>query len=292
MYLKAIIITINYTMQVKKHSGELVPFNPESLSNSLSRSGANSEEVQGVFNSIKSKLYDGISTRELYDMAFEYLKACRDTYAARYSLKKALRDLGPEGFYFEKWVARIFQEEGYQAITGQIIQGHAVTHEIDVVASKNNELLAIECKFRNDVDAKISVTTPMYFMSRVKDISDINYTFFNKSLTVSEGWLITNAYLTTDSIKFGEYHGMNLLSWDYPKENSLKTRVDNNGEYPITCLTTLNEQDKARLLKSQCILVKDIVRYPKFLKDIAVDPVKKESVLQEAIDLVNSPLEN
>ncbi len=290
LYIEKVFLIVNQVMQVKKHSGELVPFKPESLRYSLSRSGASPEEVEGVFNSIRSKLYDGISTRELYELAFDYLKACRDTYAARYSLKKALRDLGPEGFYFEKWIARIFQEEGYQAITGQTIQGHAVSHEIDVVACKGDDLLAIECKFRNDVDAKISVTTPMYFMSRVKDISDIIYTFFNKSLKISGGWLVTNAYLTTDSIKFGEYHGMNLLSWDYPKSNSLKSRVDSNGEYPITCLTSLNEQDKARLLKAQCILVKDIIRDPKFLQIITIGQKREKQVLEEAESLVNSPL--
>lgn len=279
-------------MQVKKHSGELVPFNPDSLRHSLSRSGASPEEVEGVFDRIQGKLYDGIPTRELYELAFDYLRGCKDTFAARYSLKRALRDLGPEGFYFEKWIARIFQEDQYQAITGQTVQGHAVTHEIDVIACRGDELLAIECKFRNDVDAKISVTTPMYFMSRVKDISDIKYTFFNKSLKVSAGWLVTNAYLTTDSIKFGEYHKMNLLSWDYPKNNSLKVRVDNNGEYPVTCLTTLSSQDKAKLLKAQCILVKDIVRDPKFLLIIDVDDQRKKRILTEATDLVNSPLEH
>lgn len=279
-------------MQVKKHSGELVPFRPDSLRYSLSRSGASPEEVDGVFERIKDQLYDGISTRELYELAFTYLKSCRDTYAARYSLKKALRDLGPEGFYFEKWVARIFQEDGYQAVTGQTIQGHAVTHEIDVVASKGEELLAIECKFRNDVDAKISVTTPMYFMSRVVDISDITYTFFNKSLKISAGWLVTNAYLTIDSIRFGEYHKMNLLAWDYPKDHSLKARVDSNGQYPVTCLTSLNAQDKARLLKAQCVLVKDLVRDPKFLQILEINDQKKTKILEEAEDLVNSPLEH
>ena len=279
-------------MQVKKHSGELVPFNPNSLRHSLTRSGANEDEVAKVFSEIEHKLYDGISTRELYELAFEHLKLQRNTYAARYSLKKALRDLGPEGFYFEKWIARLFQEDGYQSVTGQTLQGHAVTHEIDVVAVKDNSLLAIECKFRNDIDAKISVTTPMYFMSRVKDISDRPYTFFNKTLQVSEGWLVTNAYLTSDSIKFGEYHKMNLLSWDYPKDNSIKVRVDNNGEYPLTCLTTIDAKDKATLLKAQCILVKDIIRDPKFLQLIKANNQKKKRVLLEAQELVDSPLEH
>lgn len=76
------------TMRVKKHSGELVEFNPNSLRHSLSRSGASEEEVDRVFDVIQPKLYDGITTRELYELAFDQLKQVRNTYAARYSLKK------------------------------------------------------------------------------------------------------------------------------------------------------------------------------------------------------------
>lgn len=279
-------------MQVKKYSGELVPFNPGSLRHSLSRSGATEDEVEKVFAQIKHKLYDGISTRELYELAFDLLKNHRDVYAARYSLKKALRDLGPEGYYFEKWVAKLFQANGYEAMTGQTIQGHSVTHEIDVLATKAEGFLAVECKFRNDIDAKISVTTPMYFMSRVLDISGIDYTFFNKTGKIVAGWLVTNAYFTKDSIKFGEYHKMNLLSWDYPKDNSLKVRVDDNSEYPITCLTRLSTQEKAILLKKQCILVKDILKKPDFLDHIQANEQKKRRILAEAEELVNSPVEH
>lgn len=279
-------------IQVKKYSGDLVPFDPDSLRHSLSRSGASEMEVTKVFGQIKHKLYDGISTRELYELAFELLKGHRDVYAARYSLKKALRDLGPDGFYFEKWVARLFQSNGYQAITGQTIQGHSVTHEIDVVAMKDERLLVVECKFRNDIDAKISVTTPMYYMSRVLDVSGIDYTFFNRTMQVTTGWLVTNAYFTSDSIKFAEYHRMNLLGWNYPENKSLKLQVDENGEYPITCLTQLNTQEKAILLKRQCILVKEIVKNPDFLDFIQANAQKKRRIVLEAEELVNSPLEH
>jgi hypothetical protein len=85
---------------------------------------------------------------------------------------------------------------------------------------------------------------------------------------------------------------MNLLGWDYPKDNSLKLRVDENGEYPITCLTRLNTQEKAILLKRQCILVKDIVRNPDFLDFIQANEQKKKNIISEAIELVNSPLEH
>ncbi|MFZ4263248.1 ATP cone domain-containing protein [Sphingobacterium sp. HJSM2_6] len=279
-------------MLVKKYSGELVPFDETALRRSLLRSGASEETVNQVYTAIQNRLYDGISTKELYELAFDSLKSKRSSYAARYSLKRALRELGPEGFYFEKWVARLFQEDGYNSMTGQTIQGHAVTHEIDVIAQKNEELLAVECKFRNDADAKISVTTPMYFKSRVTDIMDLTFRFFNKELKFTDGWLVTNAYFTSDSVKFGTHYHMNLLSWDYPAGNSLKNKVDNNGEYPITCLTTISDQDKAMLLKNQCILVKDLLRDDALCERIQITKEKKVAVIQEAKELINSPLEH
>ncbi|MGA6118838.1 ATP cone domain-containing protein [Sphingobacterium anhuiense] len=278
-------------MLVKKYSGELVPFNSDSLRHSLTRSGANNEQVEKVYTQIKEKLFDGISTRELYQLAFEALKAQRNSFAARYSLKKALRELGPEGFYFEKWIARLFQEYGFESTTGQTIQGHAVSHEIDVVASKGNEMLAIECKFRNDIDAKISVTTPMYFLSRFKDISDISYHFFGQNKKFTQGWLVTNAYLTSDSKDFGKYYNVNFLSWDYPTDNSIKKRVDKAVFYPVTCLTTLTDVEEKTLLQNQIILVKDIINNKEALKSLKLDSEKLRLVLEEARELIDYKLE-
>ena len=278
-------------MQVKKYSGELVPFNGQALRHSLARSGANADQVNQVYDDVINEIYDGISTRELYQLAFDKLKTVRNSFAARYSLKKALRDLGPEGFYFEKYIAHLLHSIGYESTTGQTVQGHAVSHELDVVAYKDGKLMTAECKFRNDIDAKISVTTPMYYLSRFKDISGIDYTFFDKKLQFQEGWLITNAYFTTDSIDFAKYYGINLLSWDYPEENSIKRRVDKAVFYPVTCLTTLSDLEEQLLLKNQLILVKDIVNNPDKLDFLGLDKSRKEKVLKEASELLDYKVE-
>lgn len=275
-------------IQVKKHSGELVPFEPKKLRHSLSKSEASEEEVDKVFERIQPHLYNGIATRELYELAFDLLKNHRDSYAARYSLKKALRDLGPEGFYFEKWIGKLFANAGYQTITGKTVQGHAVTHEIDVIATKDEMMLAIECKFRNDVDAKISVTTPMYILSRIKDIKGLSFSFFEIPQEFTDGWLVTNAYLTSDSIRFGEYYNLNMLAWDYPPQNNIKNQVDDLALYPVTCLTNLNGMEKSILLKNGCILVKDLVENPDYLAYIQTTKHQKKRVLIEAQELIHS----
>ena len=274
-------------IHVKKYSGELVPFEPNKLRHSLTKSEASQEEVDKVFQSMQPSLYDGISTRELYQLAFDLLRQQRDSYAARYSLKKALRDLGPDGFYFEKWIGKLFANAGYQTITGKTVQGHAVTHEIDVIARKGDVMLAVECKFRNDVDAKISVTTPMYFLSRVADIKGLSFSFFDSPSEFTNGCLVTNAYLTADSISFGEYYKLNMLSWDYPAHNSIKVRVDNLELYPVTCLTNLNSMEKSLLLKNGCILVRDLVENPDYLNNLQTASHQKKRILIEAQELIH-----
>ena len=285
---QSLISTTPDIIHVAKNSGELTPFDVEKLKASLYKSGASEDEVQQVIEEILPLLYDGIKSKSLYQLAFRQLKKVSNALAARYSLKRALRDLGPAGYYFEKWVARFFENYGYQTMTGQLIPGAAVTHEADVIAQKGENTYWIECKFRNTVDAKISVTTPMYLLSRIKDISVNTYDLFGGNTIFNKGWLVTNAYLTTDSVRFGEHYGISLLSWDYPGGRSIKNLVDQKSLYPVTCLTTITPTEKEILLSSGCIMVKDILKNERYLDKLGLTKGKRKKILREVCDLVTS----
>lgn len=277
-------------MKIKNNAGETVEFEVSKLKNSLRNSGAGEQSVKKVLETVLPKCFEGITTGELYKMAFEELKKISNSVAARYSLKKALLELGPAGFYFEQWISRVFQNIGYKTETGQLIKGHSVTHEADVIAKKNDKTYWIECKFRNAEDTKISVTTPMYVLSRIKDISNIQYNLFETKTKFTDGWLITNTYFTKDSVAFSEYYGLRLLSWDYPKDKNIKSLVDQNALYPITCLTTLNEKEKQKLLEEKCVLVKELFNNQNLLNILELNQEKKSEVLKEAGELMNSKI--
>ncbi|AZI39407.1 restriction endonuclease [Epilithonimonas vandammei] len=273
-------------MNIKNNAGETVEFEISKLENSLRNSGAGEQSLKRVLETILPKCFDGITTGELYRMAFEELKKISNSVAARYSLKKALLELGPAGFYFEQWIARVFQNIGYKTETGQLIKGHAVTHEADVIAKKDDKTYWVECKFRNAEDTKISVTTPMYVLSRIKDISDIQYNLFGTKTEFTAGWLITNTYFTKDSVAFSEYYGLRLLSWDYPKDKNIKSLVDQNALYPITCLTTLDGKQKQKLLEEKCVLAKELFNNQNLLNILELNEEKKSEVLKEARELM------
>ncbi|NNE03622.1 MAG: ATPase, partial [Eudoraea sp.] len=101
-------------VHIIKYSGESVPFSEEKLRKSLKRSGAHADLVTTILEKVKEELYEGITTRELYNRAYAILKKSKPLTASRYKLKKAIYELGPTGFPFEKFIHEILHYSGYR----------------------------------------------------------------------------------------------------------------------------------------------------------------------------------
>lgn len=272
-------------MKIVKHSGNIVDYNPSKLEQSLMKSGASQRVVKTILEAIEKEIYEGISTKQIYKMAFGLLKKVSNSNAARYNLKEAIRLLGPAGFFFEKYIALLFSSENYQAVTNFILQGKCVSHEIDVLVKKDSIIAMIECKFHMGKDANSDVKVPMYILSRFNDLKDNRHTIFTRNDTVSKCWIVTNNRFTTDAIAFAKCSKLNLLSWNYPENDNLKTKNDTNYLYPITCLTTLSLAEKDKLLFLDVILVKELINNSESLEKIGLSSNRIKNVLKEASEL-------
>ena len=272
-------------MKIVKHSGNIVDYNPSKLEQSLMKSGASQRVVKTILEAIEKEIYEGISTKQIYKMAFGLLKKVSNSNAARYNLKEAIRLLGPAGFFFEKYIALLFSSENYQAVTNFILQGKCVSHEIDVLVKKDSTIAMIECKFHMGKDANSDVKVPMYILSRFNDLKDNRHTIFTRNDTVSKCWIVTNNRFTTDAIAFAKCSKLNLLSWNYPENDNLKTKNDTNYLYPITCLTTLSLAEKDKLLFLDVILVKELINNSESLEKIGLSSNRIKNVLKEATEL-------
>jgi len=272
-------------MKIVKHSGNIVDYNPSKLKQSLLKSGASQMLVTSILKAIEKEIYEGISTKKIYKMAFGLLKKASNSHAARYNLKEAIRLLGPAGFFFEKYIARIFDSEDYETKTNVFLQGKCVSHEIDILVKKNDSIAMVECKFHMGKDANSDVKVPMYILSRFNDIKDRKYDIFNKNNFISKCWIVSNNRFTSDAIDFAKCSKLNLLSWNYPENNSLKTKNDLNLLYPITCLTTLSLSEKDKLLVMEVILVREIINNSECLEKIGLSPNRIVNVLKEASEL-------
>ena len=273
------------TINVTKASGEVEPFSLEKLKNSLTRAHATNEEINTIIETIKPKLYENITTKKIYSEAFKLLRNKSKTKAARYYLKKGLMEFGPSGFPFEKYIGEVFKYKGYHVQVGKIIQGKCVNHEIDVIAEKKGEIAYAECKYRNQSGFTVDVKTPLYIFSRFQDVLDNGLIKDDK--TVFSGWLITNTKFTDDALAYGNCKGLKMLSWNYPKNNSLKDIVDISGLYPLTCLTSLTKSEKQGLLEKGYVLASEIYQDEDILRSAGVKELRLKSVYEEGLNLCN-----
>lgn len=267
-------------IEVIKHSGQKAKFSIEKLKGSLRKSGADEALVNEIANNVRDELYQGISTKEIYNRAFALLKKKKKGYASKYKLKKAIYELGPTGFPFEKFVGAILFYSGYEVKTGQFLQGKCVTHEVDVVAHKNGQYVVAECKFHSDEGRNCDIKVPLYIHSRYRDILNF-YANSNNGEKPNEGWVVTNTRFTEDAIKYGECVGLHLLSWDLPKDNGIKDRIDRLGLYPVTVSTLLSQREKQFLLSRDVVLCKQLINDHFYLDHLGISEKRKERILNE-----------
>lgn len=268
-------------LKITTASGEKTDFSIDKVAASLRKSGADESSISQILDRIKSELYEGITTKEIYNRAYKLLRKKDSLLASRYKLKKAIYELGPTGYPFERFVAAVLNNTGYKVEVGKVIQGNCVSHEIDVIAQKDNVKFFIECKFHSEQGRYCNVKIPLYIHSRFRDIE----TFFQKKHDpeefFNEGWVVTNTRFTADALQYGKCVDLHLLSWDTPKGSSLKERIDQSGLYPITVSTLLTQREKQFLLSRDVVLCRDLIHDKFFLDHLGVSDTRKKKILKE-----------
>lgn len=268
-------------VQVTKADGTNEYFKIEKLRRSLRRSGATPEEVNLVVSQILSELYEGILTQEIYRRAFTILREQEAPIAARYSLRRALYGLGPTGFPFELLLARLFTAEGYETRTGIILEGHCASHEIDFAAFNDNHSFVGEAKFHARPGIKTDLQVAMYSYARLLDLRD-NRICQESTCAIKEFWLVTNTKFTSAAERYALCVGVNLLSWDFPRNNNLHDRIQRHKIYPVTVLQSLNNNQISVLIARGIITCKEILNNPGVLRYLHISTRKHEAVLAEA----------
>ena len=275
----------NRNFDIIKSSGEKVKFSLDKLRASLNKSGADEETVNRIIDKVRDELYQGISTKEIYNRAFSLLKKKKSYLASKYKLKKAIYELGPTGFPFERFLSALLDFSGYDTEVGKTLQGKCVKHEIDVLAQKNMKTTLIECKFHGEQGFNCNVKVPLYINSRYQDVKTKWNTNANNKTTLTKGWVVTNTRFTDDALQYGKCCGLYLLSWDYPKDDGLKDRIDRLGLYPITVSTLLTNREKQFLLSREIVLCRQLMHDKFYLDHLGVSDTRKKKILDEISQL-------
>lgn len=265
---------IYHMVHVLKADRSNEPFSEQKVLDSINRAHIPHSLRGQVLTHVKGKLYDGISTNEIYHHILEYLDTTPKPYIkTRYSLKEAIMQLGPTGYPFEDFISKLLQSEGYTTQVRQILRGRCVTHEIDVIAQKDGKKIMLEAKFHNSPGARSEIHVALYTQARFEDIRLTNH--------IDEAWLVTNTKTTIDANLYANCAGMRILSWDYPTGSGLRELIENSRLHPITMLTTLSSSQKMTLLENHAVLCKDIQTNPNILDNLYLSKQDRDILMAE-----------
>jgi hypothetical protein len=263
-----------------KANGTRELFDREKLLRSLRKIGTEKETADLIVSKVEAGLTNDHTTKEIYSQAFSLLKKHQHPIAIRYSLKRAIAELGPSGFPFEDYVSEIFKAQGYQTINGQIVMGTCVPHEVDVVAYNDIELIMIEAKFHTDFGTGSDLKVALYVKARFDDLQNGVFKYGGKEKKMTKGLLITNTKFSSTAIQYGECANLNMIGWNYPRNNNLHYIIEKLRLIPITVLTSLSQAEKKMFLANNIVLSKQLSNAD-LLKSYGFNDLKIKTILKE-----------
>lgn len=267
-------------LPIKKASGQYQKFDREKFVTSLLRSGAPKHLAHHLSRQAERFEKRLQSTDQIFTYARQEL-AQRDRKAAmRYSLKRAVFELGPTGFPFEQYVARLLTRLGYRTQTNDFIRGYCVSHEVDVLAWKGKKTYLVECKYHAYKGIKTNVKIVLYVKARFDDIKlalaeKTSPSRLAPLQSLDQAWLVTNTKHTIEAEKYARCTGIKLISWRYPAGAGLLDLIEQTRLYPITVLLQIERAFKRRLLRLNLVTLEDVVNFSQWNK---VTPAEKQRI--------------
>ncbi|MBU1130815.1 restriction endonuclease [Patescibacteria group bacterium] len=269
-------------MLITKASGEKAPFIKKKYEESLRRVGLSVAETKQIGNQIYQDLYPEIPSDKIYIKTHQFLKKKNKIYAAKYSLKRAIMNLGPGGYFFERFMAAVLREYGYQTKYNQFVYGKCVEHEVDIIAQRDNKKYMVECKYHTSSGRKSDLKIVLYTYARFLDLKN--------SQGFSEPVLITNTSCTSEAIKYARCVGLKIIGWRYPqKTESLEYYIESKKLYPVTVLTRLNNRLNRSFREQGIVMAADLLKFTSqsLSQRFRIKESFAGSLIREATELVS-----
>lgn len=266
---------------IRKSDGSSEPFDPRKLLASLVQARATPEVAEEIVQSIARTVKGEQTTEQIYRTAWKLLAKRLRPAASRYGLRRSILELGPTGFPFERFLAQLYQADGYETQVDATLYGACVSHEIDVVAWRKAETISVEAKFHNDLSFKTDTKVILYVKARVEDLQTHAHAIGGKQREISRGVVATNTKFTETAIDYAGCVGIELLSWETPRGDNLYDRMGRHGIFPITCLTTLATRDKKKLIEANMVDTRSAREYRDEFAAILGDKSKAAAAQEE-----------
>jgi len=249
-------------MYVINSRGEQELFSAQKIERSARRVGASLKLAREIAKEVERKIYNGIPTLEVFKEVKNLLNQAQPIFSLKFNLKQAMKELGPDGFGFEKYVAALLKEAGYTVKLNQFISGGCLSqYEIDFTAEKDGVLKIGECKYHSQAGVAVDQEVALANYARFFDILQGKLALLKSQQGKKvSSLLVTNTRFSTRAIKYSECSGVELWGWKHPANNGLEVFIDKNKLYPVNILPSFQKQWTRAFNSRNIILAGDILK--------------------------------
>ncbi len=274
------------SLYVINAKGEKEIFSRSKIYRSTKIAGVSSKQAQEIAINIEEQAFPGIKTLEIFKKVQKLLREKNSKFALKFSLKNAMKKLGPTGFPFEKYIGCVLKENGFEIKINQYLPGRCVSrYEIDFLAQKENLVYIGECKYRTLSGERIGSKEALANYARFLDI--LNGPYFKTKRYRNfriKTMMATNTKFTKRTMEYSKCMNVNLLGWKCPKNNGLEYLIENQKLYPITILPSLKKNLKNVLVSEKIMLVQNLLKIDiqKFARKFRIPTKDFQPLIKEA----------
>ncbi len=273
------------SFKIIKASGAEEAFSQHKLFRSLRRTGLPSGKCSMIAAKVSREIYDGANTGGIYRRALQLVKESSPVAATHFSLKKSLFELGPDGHAFEDFVAKFFEAQGYETKRCQTVRGKFVSHEVDVIATREKECLFVECKFHNRQGIRNDIKIALYVKARWDDLRE-----GPEGKRITGFCLASNTAFTGDAVTYANGTKLRLLGVNAPPGESFLDQIKKYKVYPVTSLGRLTKIIRRELLLQNIILASELPAQKKLLLKLGVSEREFQMLLKDIETLLRNGL--
>jgi Holliday junction resolvase-like predicted endonuclease len=242
---------------VTKADGSKQPFDKQKIINTCLRLQATPEQAQSIADRIEAKAYDGIPTKKILQMVFQYMKKYRPAIGYQIDLRQAIAMLRSKPD-FEIFVAKLFEAMGYRVETNLIIRGECIEHEIDVIAKKENEIILVEVKHHVNHHTYSGLDVFLQLNSTLEDLKK-GYESGKNNFKFTRAILICNTKVSDHARRYALCKGLEFIAWKFPQEKGLERLIEEYKLYPITFLKEIERDEAYSLANAGIVTVKQLL---------------------------------
>ena len=266
---------------VTKANGYKQPFDRNKVVQTCLRMGASPQVADKVAGMVERRLYTGISTREILQLTFRFMRKYKPTVKHLLDLRKGLSMMEPKP-EFETYIRTLLANSGYEVESNRILRGKCGEHEVDAIAKKDGVTYFVEVKHHYSYHTLTGLDESRIAQAILEDAND-GYLLGMSTLKIDRAMIVTNTRYSDHAIQYGSCKNILQIGWSSPHTLGLRDMVQNSALYPLSCLRGIKYETRMRLVNSGIVLVKqlldadgsELARKAGLPKDVAFEVIGK-----------------